>query len=96
MSTLWTALVVPTKSVRIGTLCAFTIVTTTAVGGGLARASGARCCAHPANNEIVTNGISMHVTEQGYWHILPIVDAEASMKAHFLTDTCPAGAKHIK
>jgi len=40
--------------------------------------------------------MDMHVTGQGHWHILPIVDAEASMKAHFLTETCPAGAKHIK
>jgi hypothetical protein len=27
---------------------------------------------------------------------VPIVDAEASMTAHFLTETCPAGAKQVR
>jgi hypothetical protein len=40
--------------------------------------------------------MDMHVTGQGHWHILPITGAQASMKAHFLTEACPADAKRIK
>ena len=40
--------------------------------------------------------MDMKVTGAGHWHILPIIDAEASMRAHFLAETCPAGAKQVK
>jgi hypothetical protein len=40
--------------------------------------------------------MDMHVTGQGHWHIVPIAGAQASMKAHFLTEACPADAKRIK
>ena len=40
--------------------------------------------------------MDMKVTGAGHWHILPILDAEASMKAHFLDEACPAGAKQVK
>ena len=40
--------------------------------------------------------MDMRVSGAGHWHIVPIVDAEASMQAHFLADTCPAGAKQVR
>jgi hypothetical protein len=40
--------------------------------------------------------MDMSVTGAGHWHIVPIVDAEASMKAHFLAETCPTDAKRVK
>jgi hypothetical protein len=40
--------------------------------------------------------MDMKITGAGHWHIVPIVGAEASMKAHFLAEACPADAKHIK
>ena len=40
--------------------------------------------------------LDMRVTGVGHWHILPIVDAQASMSGHFLADTCPAGARQVR
>jgi hypothetical protein len=40
--------------------------------------------------------MDMHATGAGHWRFVPIVGAQASMKAHFLAETCPSGAKHIK
>ena len=40
--------------------------------------------------------MDMKFTGDGHWHIVPILSAQASMRAHFLTDSCPAGAKQVK
>jgi len=40
--------------------------------------------------------MNFDMSGQGHWRIVPIFGAHASMKAHFLADVCPAGAKHIK
>jgi hypothetical protein len=40
--------------------------------------------------------MNMSFTGAGHWHIVPIVGAQASMKAHFLSETCPTDAKHVK
>jgi hypothetical protein len=40
--------------------------------------------------------MDMSVTGAGHWHVVPIVGAQASMKAHFVAEACPAGAKQVK
>jgi hypothetical protein len=40
--------------------------------------------------------MDMKVVGAGHWHIVPIAGAQASMKAHFLGASCPAGVKQIK
>jgi hypothetical protein len=40
--------------------------------------------------------MDMRMSGAGHWHVVPIVGARASMKAHFLTASCPANAKRIK
>jgi hypothetical protein len=46
------------------------------------------------SNTATTMG--MKASGAGHWHFVPIVGAQASMKAHFLAESCPADAKHIK
>jgi hypothetical protein len=40
--------------------------------------------------------MDMHVSGSGHWHIVPIADARASLKGHWLGAQCPADAKHFK
>jgi len=40
--------------------------------------------------------MDMHVTGSGHWHIVPISDARASLKGHWLGAACPADAKRFK
>jgi hypothetical protein len=40
--------------------------------------------------------MDISVTGAGHWHIVPVVGAEASMKAHYLAEACPADAKQVK
>ena len=57
------------------------------------------------NNELyhVTGGgayspttLDMHMSGSGHWKMVPIADAQASLKAHFLGADCPADAKRFK
>jgi hypothetical protein len=40
--------------------------------------------------------MTMHFSASGHWHILPIVGANASVNAHFVSASCPADAKRIR
>ncbi len=39
--------------------------------------------------------LDMLMHGSGHWHIVPIVDVRASVKARFLETVCPAGAKRL-
>ena len=39
--------------------------------------------------------LDMLMHGSGHWHVLPIVNVYAAVKAHFLDAACPAGAKKL-